>query len=411
MKAKNPLFIIFFTALIDMLGIGIVIPVLGHLFMDANGILPGEYALSFRTLMLGILISVYPLAQFFGAPILGALSDRYGRKKILMISLFGTFIGYVLFAYGILTRNITLLFASRILDGFTGGNISTIMSAIADVSKHEEKAKNFGLIGMAFGLGIIFGPVIGGFLADNTIVSWFNPSIPFFFAALLSLINFALVIFNFDETLKTVSHTAVSLLTGFKNIAKAMSMQNVRTMFIVVFLITFGFNFYTQFFQVYLIEKFTFTQVQIGSLFGYMGIWIALTQGFVTRALSKVIKPETVIKFSILMLAISVSLQLFPKVPFYFYVIIPFIALSNGITFPNTTAIISNLAGKESQGEILGINQSIQSLAMAVPPIIAGIISGIFIGLPLIVAGISIAAAWIVFITMYSKKKELFHEV
>lgn len=239
---------LFFTAFIDMLGIGIVIPVLGHLFLDASGILPGEHALSVRTFLLGLLIASYPLAQFFGAPLLGALSDRHGRKKILVLSLIGTFIGYVLFAYAILTRNLVLLFVSRILDGFTGGNISTVMSSIADISEHKDKAKNFGIIGMAFGLGVIFGPMIGGILADSTVVSWFNPSIPFFFAAFLTLVNILMVSTLFKETLVTRIHTEINLFTGFKNIGKALAMRNLRTMFIVMFLLTFGFNFYTQFF-------------------------------------------------------------------------------------------------------------------------------------------------------------------
>ena len=152
-----------------------------------------------------MLIASYPLAQFFGAPILGALSDKHGRKKIILISLIGTFFGYLLFAYGIITKNVTLLFASRMLDGFTGGNISTIMSAIADVSTVKDKTKNFGMIGMAFGLGIILGPFIGGNLADPNNVSWFNHSTPFWFAALICLFNIALVVFNFKETCKKFS--------------------------------------------------------------------------------------------------------------------------------------------------------------------------------------------------------------
>lgn len=401
---------LFFTAFIDMLGIGIVIPVLGHLFLDINGILPGEYLLFFRTLYLGLLIASYPLAQFFGAPLLGALSDRHGRKKILLISLIGTCIGYIMFAYAIITRNLLILFLSRILDGFTGGNISTIMSSIADISEHKDKAKNFGIIGMAFGIGVIFGPMIGGILSDPSVNPLFSSSTPFFFAAFLAFVNILLVIFAFKETLPVKIHSEINLFTGFKNIKKAMGMENLRTMFLVMFLLTFGFNFYTQFFQVYLIEKFNFSQARIGYIFAYLGIWIAFTQGFLTRIIAKKWQPEQVLKVTLLTLSFFIMLQALPNNPVYFYFVIPFIAFSNGITYPNATAVISNLAAKDSQGEILGINQSIQSLGMAIPPVLAGIIASVNVSLPIFISSFFIFISWIVFIN-FRKKKEIFHEV
>ena len=409
---KGSLLPIFITVFIDMLGVGIVIPILGHLFLDVNGVLPQNYTLQLRTIMLGFLIASYPLAQFFGAPILGALSDRHGRKKILILSLFGTFIGYLFFAYGVLTKNLSLIFTSRILDGFTGGNISTALSAIADISDPKEKAKNFGLIGMAFGLGVILGPFLGGKLADDTLVSWFNHSTPFFFAALLCFTNVLLVIWMFKETLMTKSHTKISLLTGIKNIKKALGMPNLRIMFIVVFLLTFGFNFFTQFWQVFLIEKFQFTQSQIGDLFAYMGLWIAFTQGGITRQVSKKLSPVQVLSFSILIVSITLPFLLLPNNPAYILLILPFIAVFNGLTHPNTTAIISNLSGKESQGEILGINQSIQSLAMSLPAIISGFIVVLHRSLPILVGSFTIFLSWLVFITLFKKEqKQLFHEV
>ncbi|MGZ4048911.1 MAG: MFS transporter, partial [Bacteroidia bacterium] len=151
---KSPLFTIFLTVFIDMLGVGIVIPVIAALLMDPGySMLPAATSISTRTILLGFLIAAYPLAQFFGAPMLGALSDRYGRRKLLGLSLFGTLIGYLLFATAILEHNIFMLFASRILDGFTGGNISVALSAISDFSDEKSKSKNFGMVGAAFGLG------------------------------------------------------------------------------------------------------------------------------------------------------------------------------------------------------------------------------------------------------------------
>jgi len=299
-----------------------------------------------------------------------------------------------------------------VLAGFTGGNISIAFSAIADISDANEKAKNFGLIGMAFGFGFIIGPFIGGKLSDPSIISWFNFATPFWFAALLSLMNILLVIKLFKETSKTSVHTKLSLLTGFRNIGKAFSMPNLRTIFVVIFLITFGFNFFTQFFQVYLIEKFSFTQSQIGDVFAYIGLWIAIAQGVVVRPVSARFKPEAILAFSILALSVILIVLLIPTDPFYIYLILPLMAIVNGLTFPTYTAIVSNLSGRESQGEIMGINQSIQSLGMAIPPIIAGLIAAIDIGLTLVVAGAITFIAWLVFVLFFGKtKKEVFHEV
>lgn len=404
---------IFVTVFIDLVGLGIIIPVLAPLFLDPSyGLLPPAYSTSTRTILLGLLISSYPFAQFFGAPLLGGLSDRYGRKKILLLSLLGTCIGYLFFALGIGTKNLVLLFISRSLDGFTGGNISIAMSAIADISSKEAKAKNFGLVGMAFGLGFILGPYIGGNLADPHVVAWFTFATPFWFAALLTLANILLVILQFPETLTARVHSKIGLMTGFKNLAKAFSLTNLRTMFTVVFLLSFGFTLFSQFFQVFLIAKFKFSQTQIGNLFAFIGIFIALTQGGLTRVIARKFSPPQVLSYSIVLLSLTFPMLLLPRNPLWLYSILPFVAIFNGLTQPNATSIISNLSSKESQGEILGINQSIQSLAFALPPIVAGLLAAIDPTLPLIIASAITFLAWLTFMLFFKeRKREMFVEV
>lgn len=397
---------IFFTVFLDLLGLGIIIPILPALLIDPiDGILPMTYSFSTRTLIFGFLIASYPLAQFFGAPILGSLADQKGRKKILVLSLIGTVIGYAIFILGILTSNLFLLFLGRIVDGFTGGNISIAQSAIADVSTEETKSRNFGLIGMAFGLGFIIGPYIGGKLSDSSIVSWFSYATPFYLTILLAIINVFLVMFNFSETLVAKRAVKVNLLTGFTNIKKAFTYKDLRVMFLVVFLLTVGFNFFTQFFQVFLFEKFKFTQSQVGDFFAYMGIWIAIAQGGVLRPLSKKFKPAKILSYSIVLLAISFPFLLIPQERIWLYLIVPFIAIFQGLNQPNGTAIISNLVGREKQGEILGINQSISSLAQAVPPIIAGFVTAVNINLPTWFAAVSTFLAWLIFKGFFKGEK------
>ncbi|MCB2290558.1 MFS transporter [Clostridium sp. CS001] len=410
MKNKNLTIIpIFFTVFLDLLGLGIVIPILPAVLLDPrSAVLPFSYDFSTRTLIYGFLIASFPLAQFFGAPILGSLADQKGRKKLLTVSLLGTLLGYILFALGIIYNNIYLLFIGRILDGFTGGNISIAQSAIADISTPETKSRNFGLIGMAFGLGFIIGPYIGGKLADPTIVSWFTYATPFWLSVILTSINILLVLLYFPETLVNATKSAkVSALTGFKNIKKAFTYKDLRTMFLVGFLLTVGFNFFTQFFQVFLIGKFHFNQSKIGDLFAYMGIWIALSQGIFLRPLSKKFTPMSILSVSIILLALMFPMLLIPSKAIGIYFIIPFIAIFQGLTQPNSTAIISNLADTDKQGEILGINQSIMSLAQAIPPIIAGFITSISLNLPTIFAAGSTLVAWLVFRIFFVKQQKL----
>lgn len=401
---KSPILAIFFTVFIDLLGLGIIIPILPALLLDPSAqILPLSASFSTRTMVFGFLIAAYPLAQFFGAPILGTLADRYGRRKLLLISLIGTLVGYVLMVVGIMTQNLLLIFASRLVDGFTGGNISIAQSAIADISDEKNKSRNFGLIGMAFGLGFIIGPYIGGKLSDSTVVSWFTYSTPFFLSIILTAVNLILVFTNFPETLKEKRIVKVSIFTGFKNIRKALTLKDLRIMFLVGFLLTVGFNFFTQFFQVFLIGKFQFTQSNVGDFFAYMGLWIAIAQGAFLRPLSKKYSPVTLMTYSILLLAIVFPLQLIPKTSLFIYLIIPFVAIFQGIVQPNTTTVISNLAEPGKQGEILGINQSIVSLAQAIPPIIAGFITAISMNLPTLFAAGSTFIAWIIFVSFFRK--------
>lgn len=399
---KSPILALWLTVFIDLLGLGIVIPVLAALFFVPQSEFfmysPQLFGLTISTsLLYGILLAVYPFAQFFGAPIIGDLSDRVGRKKMLLISISGTLVGYIITAIGIITNQIWLLFVGRLIDGFTGGNISVAQSAISDLSTPETKTRNFGLIGMAFGFGFIIGPYVGGKLADPTIVSWFNNSTPFIFAAILTLINVLLVIFNLKETLQSRLTSKFNLFGGFINLKKAFGLGQIRNILLVNFLFAFGFNFFTQFFQVYLISKFAFTQSQIGDIFAYIGLWVALTQGAFLRPLAKKYKPFQFINLSLLLLGVTFFVLLLPTKAFSIYLILPFIAIFNGFAQPNLLTSISNSADQKVQGEILGINQSIQSISQMIPPIIAGVISTISFRLPIIVAGSLTLFAWLIF--------------
>ena len=161
---RKALPIVLFTIFLDVLGVGILIPVLPQLIFKI--FIPAGFTNNESLILLGWLTGIYPLMQFFATPILGQLSDRFGRKKVLSLSLIGTALGYVLFAIGIITKNIPLLFFARACDGVTGGNISVARAVVADVSPAEHRTRNFGLICASFGMGFVLGPYIGARLAS-----------------------------------------------------------------------------------------------------------------------------------------------------------------------------------------------------------------------------------------------------
>lgn len=399
---KGNLFTLFIIVFLDLIGIGIMIPVLAPLMLAPGGdLVPTLWTEATRNIALGVLVATYPLAQFFGAPILGTLSDRHGRKKMLIISMVGTLIGYLLFAYALFTSQLWLLFFSRALDGFTGGNIGVANSAIADMSNESNRAKNFGLIGMAFGFGFVIGPTLGGLLANPEILPWFGPSVPFLFAALLSATSLILLTFLFQESLKTPSHQRVHLFMGFEHIAKSFKMRTLSSIFLVVFLHALGFAFYTQFMPVFLVQKFTMSPTQIGLLFGFVGIWIALSQGLFTRIAARFWNPVQTLRRSLFLL--SGILFIVPFVPStaLLYLSQPFVAIFEGLTFPNSTAVVSQTAKPTEQGEAMGVTQSLRALGQAIPSLIAGFLVSINENLAILTGAVIILLAWAFFMISF----------
>ncbi len=399
---QKPLAVIFLTVLVDLIGVGILIPVMPQLLANPDSphyLLSGAVASGRGFVLLGALTAIYPLMSFLAAPILGQLSDRYGRRKVLAVCLAGTSIGYSLFAVAILLKSIPLLFLSRILDGITGGNISVAQAAVADVSKPEDRAKNFGMIGAAFGLGFILGPFIGGKLADSSFVSWFNATTPFWFAAILAALNFASVMLFFPETRKLDPVTKVfNWLRSLGDIGRAWRWKELRSLFITGFLFYSGFSFFVSFFNVYLTDRFGFTEGRIGEYFAYIGFFIVLAQAFLIRVVSKRWSESHILRVSMLGTAFSVFSMLLVREAWQLFLIPPLMAASNGLTVASLSATVSKTAGPDRQGEILGLNASIQSLSNALPPLLAGFVAArLTPEAPIAIGALICLSAWIMF--------------
>ncbi len=409
-KKGNPLLAVFSTIFIDMLGVGILIPVFPLLVLPHSPyrITPVGWSIADGFILLGWLSAAYPLAQFFAAPILGQLSDRYGRKIVLTVSIIGTSISYMLFAIGVATKNIPLMFASRIVDGITGGNISVAQAVISDISTPKNRAKNFGLVGASFGLGFIFGPYIGGKLADPTVVSWFSASTAFWFTAILSAINALIVIKFLPETIKVKTTTlSLHILQSFKNIIKAFTNSGLKDITPATFLFNAGFTFFTTFFAVFLAVRFGFTQGNTGDYFAYVGIWIAIVQGGLIGVLSKRFKDFQILRYSFFGAALTLlAYLLIPKGEHrWLFVIPPILALFIGMCNAFLPSIVSRVTPKEIQGETLGINTSVSALAQAIPAIIAGYVATINTSATVVTASMLIGFSGIAFWILFKPKR------
>lgn len=414
---KKALPIVISTIFVDVLGVGILMPVLPQLIFRIFE--PAGYSYKGSLIMLGWLTAIYPLMQFIATPILGQLSDRFGRKPILGFSLFGTALGYILFAIGIITKNIPLLFVARAMDGITGGNLSVARAVIADVSAPEHRTKNFAKIGAAFGIGFVAGPYIGARLASpstsffglfNT-PHWFGPAIPFWFAAILSLINTASVLFILPETHKHINDKLkLAWNKSLDNIKKAALHPSLRVIFASEFLFWGGFTFFTTFFQILLIQKLGFKVNNVGDFFAYIGICIALTQAILTPFLAKRFKNYQILRISLVGNGVALFMQLLPHNTSQLLMVAPFIAIFNGMTMANLSALVSLSADKKIQGEVLGIEASVQALAQTIPAIIAGYIATLGVNMPVLVGGTIVIAGGLMFNLRYKPQHHVLHQ-
>ncbi|MFZ1987735.1 MAG: MFS transporter [Minisyncoccia bacterium] len=398
---KNALPILFGTLLLDTIGIGMVIPIIPTVFTDptsADFLLNG-YSMGMQYFLAGLITALFGLMQFIASPILGELSDVYGRKRLLTIGVAVLAFSQLLFGFGISIASISLLLVSRAIAGIAGGNFSIAQAAIADVSEPKDRAKNFGLVGAAFGAGFILGPLLSGWIAGAT----GSAAAPFWFAAALGIINVVFVSLFLPETHKNrKAAQKFHILKGIQNIQAAFRDRDARPVYLANFLYMSGFAFFTSFIGIFLVGRFGLSETSIGSFFGVVGASIVVTQLFILRVLSHRFNERTILKYSILIAGIGIFLYPIAGSAFLIFALAPLVAVPQGLTMANMTALVSKSVSPEKQGAALGINGSLLALSQGVVPLVAGLGTGI-IGLstPFFAATILMVAAWsVLFVSM-----------
>jgi DHA1 family tetracycline resistance protein-like MFS transporter len=367
------LFSILFTVFLDYLGIGLVFPFLFPLIMEpGNGFLAFDASEEIRGFLVGLLLAVYSIAQFWSLPILGAYSDCLGRKKILNLSLVVSAFGFLIGSIGIIYKSIALLFLSRLVAGIGSGNYAVAQAAVSDVAKDEKKTKYFGLLNTACGSGFIIGPFLGGKLSNYSLFGLSSYATPFFASLILALINMWLVIFYFKETAILLKKTKISLIKAIYNFQKAFSLVNLRSLFSIMLIFSFGWGFLCEFLPLYLIKTLHYGPEEIGFTYAYLGSLVAFFQGFAIRPLVARYLPKNLLKTGLVLLGLVTPLLFLVNSTHLLIIILMPIMFFEALIYPSASTIVSDLSAIDEQGENLGIHQSVQAAGIAFAPLFSG---------------------------------------
>lgn len=355
----SPIWILFLTVFLDLVGFGIVIPLL-PLYAERFGATP---------IAVTCLVAIYSLMQFFFAPWWGRLSDRRGRRPVLLVGLFGSAISYLIFG---LAGSLVMLFLARALAGFMGANIGVAQAYVADVTPDEGRAKGMGMIGAAFGLGFIFGPALGGVLAT------FGPSVPFFGAAALTAINGALAIFWLPESLdraaaQRTTHAAPGGGFGRLRSLATAGGPRARKLYGVFFLITFAFAALEATLSLWADRRWSLTPSEVAYMFAYLGVVVTIVQGGLVGPLARRLGERRLALVGGVALAVGLAGIPLARSFFELAIVLAILALGQGLVVPALSTLISREGDSGEYGSLLGVSQSLSALGRVLGPVWGGI--------------------------------------
>jgi DHA1 family tetracycline resistance protein-like MFS transporter len=349
-KRSAALIFIFITVLIDVIGIGIIIPIIPVLIQELTG-----GTISQSSSYAALLVLAYSSMQFLFSPVIGGLSDQFGRRPVLLISLFGFGVDYIFLA---LAPTIGWLFVGRIISGITGASFSTASAYIADVSPPEKRAQNFGLIGAAFGLGFIIGPTLGGLLGE------YGSRVPFLVSAGLSLINWLYGYFVLPESLPLENRRKFDIRRA-NPVGSLLALKKYPMIIALVaslFLVTVGSFAVQGTWTFYTMEKFSWSEWQVGLSLGFVGLMVAIVQGGLIRVIIPKLGQERALFFGLIITSFGLMAFGLASSPWMMYAIMVPFALG-GLAGPAFQGIISSQVSDKEQGELQGALTSLNSVA------------------------------------------------
>jgi MFS transporter, DHA1 family, tetracycline resistance protein len=376
---RSPLAIIFLTVFIDLVGFGIVLPLLPY-YVET-------YGASAATI--GMLQASYSLMQFLFTPIWGRLSDRYGRRPLILVSLAGSCIGFLIFG---LAGSLPALFLGRMVAGIAGAIIPTTNAYVADVTPPEGRAKGMGLVGAAFGLGFILGPAIGGILAP------YGYNKPVLLASLMAAINFVFAFFKLPESLpESARSQAQRRPFGFQALRDALTHPQILPLMLMYLVVIFAFSNMEATFGLLNEHRYGLTARQTGYLFAFIGIVMSIIQGLLVGRLVRRMGERRLIILGSFTMIFGLALMPFTPSTLVYCVVLAVLSFGAGINNPSITALLSKSSQADEQGGIMGIAQSVASLGRILGPLWGGYAFDAFgIGSPFITGGMFMAVAFLI---------------
>ncbi len=376
------LFSVYFIAAIDNCGYAIAFVLFPPLLLNPEyGFLSHDPSLASKLIAMGVLYSAFPLAQLLGAPILGELADFWGRKKAFYVSIYGTIGAYLLSGYVLSLKSIFLLFIARFLTGLFAGNQSICNASIADLSPNpKQRAKNFGVLTVVWGLSFPIGLAFGGLLSNPSKSALYSPSLPFYLIAAITLLSLLTLALFFPETFQAnEKKERLHFIQGIQNILDALKIPSAKRFFMLMFVWTLGWGYSVTWYGAYAMQKFDKSQEIV--TFGLMIQGIGWTFGgaFIKPLLLRFMQVWTIAKFSYVVTTILLIIT--SCMPSYdlFIVMFALSAVMGAISLSSTFNIISIATPKNIQGKAMGITQSMMALGFFLVPILGGIIGAISI--------------------------------
>ena len=386
-----PLYVVVFVGFLGYsLMIATFTPMILH---NDNGMLATSSSMTERSLVLGVLLALYPFGQFLGSPILGALSDRFGRRPVLLLSLTATTIFYTGIASALTLQSLPLLLVSCFLAGLSESNIVLAQGAIADTAPRADRNRLFGYVYLSASLAYVVGPLGGGQLADHSLASWFSYATPYWAVTILLGAVCVLVYAWFRET-----HAGTGgkghYLESFTNLARVLTDRSLRPLYLVNFILYLSIFGFFRVYPMYLVGQFHLGVARVSEYVAFVAVPIVFANLWLVGALSRHARPRTLVQRSALAMGLLMALIVVPKTTASLWFTLGLTALALAVCLPSCAAMLSLAASDREQGRAMGNNQSVQVGAEAISGLVGGALAALLVPLPLLVfAGVAVVGS------------------
>lgn len=386
---------LYFVVFIGFVGYSLMITILTPMILDnSGGILDSLPFRADRSIVLGVVLMLYPLGQFLGSPVMGAMSDRFGRRPILLASLSVIAVSYAFFAYSLQISSLPAVMVISFIMGLADADIVTAQSAIADVSTEENRSRLFGYIYLSASSAYVAGPLLGGKLADPSIVPWFSYATPYWAVFVLLLFSLAFTYFVFRETRVFTDGPATGYFEAFTNLHTIFTARKIRIIYLVNFLIYFSIFGFFRSYPMYLVDRYQMGVGRVSDFIAWVAVPIVFANLWLTGYLAGRFDARKITVYSTLLFGILTFVIVLPAHPGALWVTLFLPGIALAVALPACASMLSLRVSAEEQGSVLGNNQALQVAAEALSGFAAGVLAALAIKLPLTaLAGVAVFAA------------------